>query len=483
LRKAPGGPLTAHLRKLGLETALYGTADVLPGLLNFLLVPVYARFLGPADYGALALLLLFSTLAKVVFRLGLDAGFFRTHYDLGDEAERRRLAGTVALAAAGVAGVFLAAVTLSAPALTGLLFLGPRPPSVWVVLVAADVFLGALTFVPASLLRIQGRAGLFSALSVGRHVVNTALKVALVARGGGVGGVLWSDVLATGLYALALLPVLVRHATPTVALALVRPALAFGLPKVPHGLLLQLQNLADRKILDLFVSRAELGVYQMGYTFGQGVKFATSAFEPAWGPFLYGRLREKDAPATIARMATVAFTAFTAVALAVAVLGGDLVRLMTPPPFWGAAQIVPVVALAYLLHGAFLLTSVGIGIDRKARYYPLITAVSAAVNLAANFALVPTWGGPGAAWATVLSYAAMAALGLAISRRLYPIPFPASRWVGVGAVALLVYAASLLLPPSGTAALALRAVLVAGGGLFLWRMGAGEGPRGSLGRG
>jgi len=32
-----------------------------------------------------------------VFRLGLDSGFFRVHYDLETEAERRRLAGTVAL--------------------------------------------------------------------------------------------------------------------------------------------------------------------------------------------------------------------------------------------------------------------------------------------------------------------------------------------------------------------------------------------------
>ena len=52
----------------------------------------------------------------------------------------------------------------------------------------------------------------------------------------------------------------------------------------------------------------------------------------------------------------------------------------------------------------------------------MMTAAAAATNLAANFALIPRYGILGAAWATVLSYAVMAGLGLVISQRLYPLP-------------------------------------------------------------
>ena len=56
---------------------------------------------------------------------------------------------------------------------------------------------------------------------------------------------------------------------------------------------------------------------------------------------------------------------------------------MTPknPAFRAAAPVIPVVALAYLLHGVFLLTSIGIGIEKKARYYPMVTAAAAATNV------------------------------------------------------------------------------------------------------
>jgi O-antigen/teichoic acid export membrane protein len=401
--------------------------------------------------------------AKVVFRLGLDAGFFRIHYELKTEAERRALAGTVSLFAGAIGAGLFAVVAAGASPLTAWLFGSTAAPRSWVVLVAGDVAVGTLAFVPLALLRIQDRPGLFSTFSATRHTVNIVLKVMLVRSGWGVAGILWSDLAATAVFSLALLPILVRNAAPAFSSTLLAQALRFGIPKVPHGLLLQVQNLADRKILDLFVTRGEVGLYQMGYNFGQGVKFATSAFEPAWGPFVYAQLGHPEARRTLARVATHVFAFFAGATLAVAVLGGDLLALLTPgnPAFRAAAPVIPVVALAYLLHGVFLLTSIGIGIEKKARYYPVITGAAAAANVAANFALIPRLGMMGAAWATVLSYAVMAALGFTISRRLFPIPFEGGRWLSAAATAAALYGLSALAPASLATRLAFELALLA----------------------
>ena len=445
---------------------MYGAADVFQSLVNFLLVPVYTAFLTPADYGTLALLLLFGTVAKIVFRLGLDSGFFRVHYDLDSEEERGRLAGTVAVFSALVGTAFFAGTLAGAGPLARLV-LGDASPGarVLLVLAAADVFLGTFAFVPLALLRIQDRPALFSAMAVFRHAVNIVLKVVLVVKGLGVAGILWSDAIATLLFSLALAPVLVRHARPAFSLPLLRAALHFGVPKVPHGILVQALNLADRKILDMFVSRAEVGIYQLGYTFGGTVKFALSAFEPAWQPFVYSQARRPEAPALLARVVTWAFAAFLAVTLGVAVLGGDLLVWMTPrnPAFWSGAAIVPVVALAYAFHGAFLLGSIGIGIEKRARYYPMITAAAAATNIGLNLLLIPRHGILGAAWATVASYAVMAVLGFMLSRRLYPVPFETGRLCALAAGALALFALARVAPLvlSPLPALAVRVALVA----------------------
>jgi O-antigen/teichoic acid export membrane protein len=436
---------------------------VFASLVNFALFPVYTAFLSPADYGNLALLQLFGVAAKIAFRLGLDSGFFRVYYDLRTDAERRSLAGTVAAFSAAFATLLFLAVVLAARPLTHLLFRGAPPPAGWVVLTALDVYVGCFAFVPLGLLRIQDRAGLFSSLAAVRHATNAGLKVLLLARGWGVAGALWSDAGATALFSLALLPILLAQARGPFSMAMLREALSFGLPKVPHGVMVQVQNLADRKVLDLFVSRAELGLYHVGYTFGSMVKFASTAFEPAWQPFVYAQLGRPEAKTTLARTATQTFALFTGAALGIAVLGPELLALMTParPEFRAAAPVIPVVALAYLLHGVFLLTSIGIGLEKKAGYYPLITAAAAATNLAVDFTLIPILGMIGAAWATVASYFVMAALGAVIAHRVHPLPFERGRFALVAGVAALVFALSRLAPAALVPAVVFKAALLA----------------------
>lgn len=462
-----------HLRKLLAHSAVYGAADVFTSALNLLLFPVFTAYLSPAEYGTFALVFLLSGMAKIVVRLGLPDGFFRLWYEQPAGEGQRRFAGSIALFAALCGAALFALGWAGAGVLARLVLDADSAESRRLVRLAlADVCLGTLLFVPLALLRIRDRPGLFSALSSLRHLVNLVLKVVLVVKGWGVAGILWSDLLATALFALTLLPVLAREASPALDLRLVRAALRFGAPKVPHGVMIQALNRIDRWILDAFVSRAQVGLYQVGYTLGEGVKFALSAFEPAWQPFVYERARRPEGPAALARVGSYALAAFVGGGLCLALFGGELLRLLTParPAFWAAAPVVPVVALAYVLHGAYLLFSIGIAIEKRTGYYPLITAVSAAVNVAANLLLVPRLGILGAAWATVAAYGVMAAVGIVVGQRLYPLPVSAGRLARLFAAAAVTLALSALAGPGAwglavkaAALLAFPALLLAAG--------------------
>lgn len=428
--------------------------------LSFLLLPLFSRLLSAEDYGVLGVLQLLSSLTKVLFRMGLDGAFLRVHYDQADAHAQRRLAGTVALFSAVVGTLLFALVALASPVVLGLLFRHAQPPALWIMLVAADTWLGTFAFVPQALLRIAGRSRAFAAFSMLRHSVNLALKVALLVAGWGVAGVLISDLVATAVFSAALLPTLWRGATPAWERAGLRAVLAFGLPRVPHGLLLQAQNLVDRPLLEAHVPLAQVGLYQVGYTLGSAVKFALSAFEPAWQPFVYAQIKRPDAQATLARVVTYVCAAFVALGLGLSVFARELVQVMTAPGLHAAWPVVPIVTLAYVLHGVFLLTSIGIGIEKKARYYPLVTLASASTNVLANLVLLPRLGMLGAAWATLAAYALMALLGFVLSRRLYPLPFEYGRLVRVLLAAAVTYAGSFLAPTALLPALACKAALM-----------------------
>ncbi len=472
-------PKVPTLKRLARLSLAYGTADVLAQGINLLLLPLYTAYLSPADYGSLALLLLLSTFLKILFRLGLDSGFMRIHYDLKDAESRARFAGTTALFASAVAGTGFALFWLFSPLVSFALF-ESRDMTLWVRLVAFDLFASSFAFVPLGLLRIEEKAALFSTYSIIRHATNTVLKVALVMMGMGVTGALISDAAASLVLSLCLLSELRSRATLAFDWPPLREALRFGLPKVPHGILAQTLNLFDRRILASYVPRAEVGIYAMGGNFASAMKFPLSAFEPAWQPFVFDNARREGGAIEIGKVATRMALVFTGLALVFALTLPDLLRLVIRrAEFHPAAAVVPILVLATLFQGYFFLSSVGISIAKEARYYPIITAAATALNIGLDLWLIPTHGIMAAAWATVAGYALMALMGSAFSRRLYPIPIEVPR-----IAALLVAAVAWFLIGSGLGttlpAVAARAALALAFCGLAWRFSLDASDRAEL---
>ncbi len=423
--------LVAHLKTLARHAAIYGSADTFSIVINFILFPVITRHLSPSDYGALGILLLFGATTKILFRMGLDSGFFRIYYDQQTEREQRVFATTILIAAATISLSLFALSVLLAESI-GRLLLGPGNGKL-IILVASDTLLNAFAFIPMNLFRIRGKAGYFTVASTLRNGLNLVFKVVLVVSGWGVAGVLWSDVISSSFFVVALTPTLFGNLGRGFSWSMLRKALAFGLPKVPHGLAYQALNLADRKLLDVLASRAEAGLYHVAYMFGTGVKFFLSAFELAWVPFTYSLLKRADAPSTLARIVTYASAILVSVGLAIAVLSREILTMMTDPKYHSAYPVIPVIVLAYVIQGFFTLTGIGIGISKKAYYYPILTFAAATTNISINLVVIPLFGKMGAAWATVAGYSVLTGMGYYFANRHYPIPF---EWGRMGRIVL-----------------------------------------------
>ncbi len=476
-----GSKPASILRRLARLSVAYGTADVLAQGINLLLLPLYTSYLTPADYGALALLLLLSTFLKILFRVGLDSGFMRIHYDLKDAEAKARFAGTVSLFSAALSTVGFALFWLFSPTVS-LALLGSSEQTLWVRLVAFDLLASSFAFVPLALLRIEERAVLFSTYSLTRHATNTALKVILVVAGFGVTGVLVSDAAASVVLSLGLLVQLRPRARWAFDWPPLREALRFGLPKVPHGLLVQALNLADRRILDSYVTRAEVGVYQMGSNFASAMKFPLSAFEPAWQPFVFDHARRETGARDIGLVASRMCVVFIAVATTLSLILPDLLQVVIRNvEYHGAAPVVPILILASLFQGVFLLSSIGISISKAARYYPMITAAAASLNIGLNLWLVPSYGVMAASWATVFGYALMALLGATISKKLYPIPMQWPRITGAFAAGVACFVLGTVFDHHLVGAL-IRAGLAVSADVFLWKMVFDETDRAELRR-
>ena len=450
--------LREQLKTLGRQAAIYGTADVFRPVINLVLLPIITRHLSLAEFGILGILLLFGTLTKILFRMGLDSGFFRIYYEQETDEDRGKFITTIFISALTASSILLL-LTVVASASIGNFLLGNGRD--YIILVAVDTFINAFAFVPMNLFRIQGRSGTFTGVSLFRNILNAGFKVSLVVGGWGVAGMLGANVISSAAFVLVLSPTLAASLRKGFSFTMLRKAFSFGLPKIPHSIAYQILNLSDRKLLEWFYSLSESGLYHVAYQFGTGIKFFLSAFELAWSPFVYSILKRADAPQTMARVATYAAVIVFGVGLAIAVLGRELLALMTTPEYHAGYNIIPVIALAHIFQGLFLLMSIGIGISKKSYYYPVMTFAAATLNVSMNLIVIPEYGRMGAAWSTVAGYGLMTSMGIYFSHKHYPIPFEWGRIGKMGLAAFICYGISLSAPESLAPALAVKAVALA----------------------
>lgn len=467
--------MPAIARKLFRDVAIYGAGDVATSAVNLLLLPLFTRILTTEEYGVLALLLSIEAGAKILLRWGTDAAFMRLYYECPDGPARQLLASTIlGFLLAINAPVFLAGWLL-APWLSGAMF-GTDAYAATLRVFFLNTFLLGFFFAPFHVLRIEGRTVRFSVLTFSRAAGTVLVRlVFIVGLGMGVFGIVAADLVLTAIIGVALAPGFAALVRPRFSFAVLREALGFGVPRVPHGLAHQVTAMTDRWVLNSYVTLDRIGVYGIGVSLGLGMKLFLSAFEYAWAPFYLEAMTRPEARAIYSRITTYVVAILALLAIGLAAISPELVALMAAPPFADAARVVPWIALGVLLQGFYQLTAIGLNITKRTALLPIATGAATAVAIGVNLLLVPRFGIQGAAWTYALSYGTLAAAGFALSQWVYPVRYEWRRLAIIGVAALAVYALAVfgvrdewpaivrLAARGGIVSVAFPALLIAGG--------------------
>ena len=80
--------MTGYLRRLATTGAAYTASSVISKLIAVALLPLYTRYLTPADYGAAEVLVTGVIAASIVIRLGIIEALLRFYYQAGEEPQQ-----------------------------------------------------------------------------------------------------------------------------------------------------------------------------------------------------------------------------------------------------------------------------------------------------------------------------------------------------------------------------------------------------------
>jgi len=453
--------------RLGKETAIYGLSTVVGRLLNFLIVPFYANVLLPAENGVISNIYAYIAFAYVFFCYGMEPAYMRfvSSLELGNKKQNF----SVPFLSLLLTSVFLAlAIHFNSFALASLLGIDPAQHSLiqyagWILC------LDALTIIPFASLRMEQKAKRFALLKIFNITVNLVLNLGLILGAGmHAEGVFLANLIASGLTFLAMIGMVIRQLTFQFPARLYKEILKFGLPYIPAGLAGIAMQVIDRPIVKALTNDATLGIYQLNYRLGIFMMLIVGMFDYAWRPFFLTHAHDADAKPLFAKVFTYFVLGAMSIFLVISLTIEDIVRMKVfgkqffPPIYWQGTEIVPWVLLAYVFTGAYVVFIVGVYLEKKTKYLPLVTGAGALLNVGANLYLIPKIGILGAALSTLLSYIVMAGGMYVASQRFYRITYEWNKvWKIAGTAACLFILFRLLhVPPLDPVGIGVKVALI-----------------------
>ncbi|MBI5215659.1 MAG: polysaccharide biosynthesis C-terminal domain-containing protein [Ignavibacteriae bacterium] len=442
------------LKQLGTDTAIYGISTIVGRFLNFLLVPFYTNVLAPGEYGVVSYMYSLIAFANVVYTYGMEISYMKyaTSLEIGNQ---RQNFCTPLFSLAGTSITFTLLLFALTPSLPSILSL-PSDLTTILYYTAGILLCDTLSAIPFASLRLERKAKRFALIKLLNIIINVAMNVVLLVKFNfGVEGIFISGFVSSALTVVMLLPTIKQHFLFEFDKTLWKSLLKFGLPSIPAGLAGMVLQVVDRPILKALTDDATVGIYQANYRLGIFMMLLVSMFDYAWKPFMFSVAKEENAKELFARVLTYFTLAMATVFIVLTFFIDDIARLnffghhLINERYWSGLDIVPLVLLGYVFLGMATTMSAGIYIEKNTKYNPPITMTAAAVNIAANFLLIPIIGMSGAAWATLVAYFVMAVMTYIMCQRIYPIHY---EWGRLGKIALVttvvILAEAIILAPS-----------------------------------
>jgi O-antigen/teichoic acid export membrane protein len=214
----------------------------------------------------------------------------------------------------------------------------------------------------------------------------------------------------------------VNFSRRAIDLRALRTAMIFGLPLMAHEISFSILANMDRVLLKHITGDfAVVGIYAIGYALAMQINvFIDATLSEAFTPVVTRAYETGGADAVRALKERVLLPMTYAVVAIVGMLlvcGTDVLVALSGPDKAASGEVFVVVGITVSLYAMFAIANYGLQLKNRTMSVLVITLGAALLNIAMNFILIPRMGYMGAAWSTVVSYAALSAAQFLICPR------------------------------------------------------------------
>jgi len=417
---------------------------MIAGLLSF---PFLTRMLTLEEYGYLSLIGVTLTVVVGVGKSGLQHSTVRFYAESKSNPEYHNSFIATTLIGISMVGALVAAVFFAISYIFYNDFWGNHALHFTLLPVAILVFVRVMDSALMNIFRAEEKSGFVSTYQILKKYLALGLMISVFLYVAiGVGYFYLVQLAVELLLVLSLFfKILQRYSISfrLFRLSMFKSMMIYGLPMLGYELFGTILNIGDRYVLQYLKGAESVGIYSASYNLCEYAQnIIVAAINSAILPMYLRMWAEEGAEKTKAfldkSLRFFILLGFPIVA-GLSAVGAELLTFLASEQYASGDRVIPYVVASMIFQGGSIIFAAGLYIDRQSSRLMWMMVVTAIVNVALNFLLIPHFGIEGCAIATLISFVGLSIYSYLDSRRIVRVDIPVKYLLKITAISLLMY--------------------------------------------
>lgn len=394
----------SQAKKMAKHSSIYAIGNISRQLVGFLMLPVYTRYLSPADYGVIGLLMFSISLIELFFGARMGQALPKFYYQEKAPEQKQLVISSALLLTVGISIIPTALLIIASDTTSALLF-DNQQFSLIVGLFAILILTHALESYSLVYIRIQQRPWLFISINLAKLTMQLSMNIYLVVyQEMGILGVAISNVSSSIVFAVILGTFTLYKTGLGFQSKTAISMLSFCWPLWIAGIAALYIGSSNRYFIKYFGDLEGVGLYELA------AKFGTILTLLIWQPFaqywqterfdLYNH--ENPIPIYQATFKFISLLLLLA-ASGISLLAGPVIQIMADSAFHRAYLAVPFLAFGAVFSALVNFSNFSFLVKDQTKWISKNNYLTAAIVTIFYIFLIPQFGFVGAAIGLMLA--------------------------------------------------------------------------------
>lgn len=339
------------------SAGVYTFANIINGVVPFLLLPIITRYLTPEDYGTVSMFTMITSITTIFIGLSINGAIARQYYEKDSTDISVYIGNCFYILFISTIVIVVLFVSFS-----DIISRYTRIPSNWLWAVVLFSFSQFVVNVMLLLLQVQVKPIKYGLIQISQTALNFVLSIFFVVyMGMNWKGRVSAQLLSVFVFSIIAFIMLSKNNCLKFKLnfSYIRNAISFGVPLIPHAFGGLTITMVGRFMITNMVSISETGLYTVGVQIGSVISMLAVSFNNAYVPWLFKNLKNGSyaKKVNIVKLTYVYFVLIILLALFLTIFSPWLLNFFVGKSFFDSNHFVLWTAMGASFQGMYYMVT------------------------------------------------------------------------------------------------------------------------------